>query len=236
MEKNGTIGDLEPSLAALRMEIPRGFHHKDVLTHSITVLENAISFEKNGPDIILRTAALLHDVGKPATRKFNGRAEVTFDQHEYVGARIARKILGKHGYSKKEIQKISKLISLHMRCQGSDKWTDSAVRRLMKDAENEENLQRLIVIFRSDITTKHENKKRKFLRSINILVQNMQKVKEIDKRRAMRPALNGNEIMNIFNMTPGRELGDITKFLNSDEGIHLSRDEAIQEIKKRFNK
>lgn len=229
MVNNGTLADFEQNIANLKMDIPTGYHHKDNLVHSIHVLENAINMEFNGPDLILRTAALLHDIGKPATRKLGAKKSVSFDGHEIIGARLAKKILASHGFSKQEKDDITLLIRLHMRSHGFDKgdWTDSGVRRLIHDVDNEPNLKKLIILFKADSTTKNKAKKNAVLNSIKHLESEIERIKLEDKRKALRPALNGNDVMRIFNLSPGRDLGKIMKFLNTDEGIYLTETEEI---------
>lgn len=236
MIKNHTLAELEPSLADLKMPMPKGVHHKDNLDHSLKVLQNAIDRETDGVDLVLRAAALFHDIGKPATRKFGARKSVTFDGHEAVGAGIVRKVLPKHGFSKKEIKEVSSLVLLHMRSHGfeSADWTDSAVRRLINDVGDEKQLERLIIIFYADVTTKNNQKKSRVHSSIDRLKKAIDKVVQEDARKALRPAINGNEVMSMFNLQPGRELGKIMKFLNTDEGIRLSKDEAFKVIKEKF--
>lgn len=236
MDSNGTLVEFEPALADLRMPMKKGYHHKDNLTHSIQVLENAIVREENGADLILRTAALLHDIGKPATRKFNARKSVTFDGHEYVGSKIAKEILRRHNYSNVEIKMITKIIALHMRSHGFGEgdWTDSGVRRLMNDAGDPDTLNRLIIVFYADATTANKAKLNRHHMGISKLKSEINRVRKEDARKALRPALNGNEVMELMNLTPGRELGSIMKFLNSDEGVHLSKDEAIRTIREKF--
>lgn len=234
---NNTLAQLSPELAKLRMEVPKGYHHKDNLAHSFKVLQNAIDRETNGPDIVLRTAALFHDVGKPATRKLGTKKSVSFDGHEAVGAKMMKYILlGQHGYKKKDIQQISQLVRFHMRSHGFDNadWTDSAVRRLINDVGNDKQLERLIIIFYADVTTKNSQKRSRVHSSIDSLKKAIDKVVQEDARKALRPAINGNEVMSMFNLQPGRELGKIMKFLNTDEGIVLSREDAIQTIREKF--
>ena len=236
MDESGTLVTLDPLISGLRMEMEGRAHHKDNLEHSIRVLGHAIERETE-PDLILRTAALLHDVGKPATRKFGVRKSVTFDGHETVGANIARKMLKRHGYSRSEIQEISELIALHMRSHGFEdngKWTDSGVRRLIADVSTEDQMNRLFIIFYSDVTTKHDSKRKAIHLQVSNLIEEVQKVKEQDARKALRPALNGQEVMELLNMQPGRELGAVMRFLNSDEGVMLTKEDAIAEIAARF--
>lgn len=237
MVEQGTLADFNQDIANLKMDIPRGYHHKDNLEHSIRVLENAISMEENGPDLVLRTAALLHDIGKPATRKLGARKSVSFDGHEVVGARIVSKMLPKQGYSKSEVREVALLVRLHMRSHGFDTnaWTDSAVRRLVTDAENEVTLSRLLIVFKADVTTKSDQKRNRVHKVVEHLEETIARFKKDEARKSLRPAYNGHELMEMFGLEQGRELGQLMKFLNSDEGIHLNRDDALAEIKKRFN-
>lgn len=230
----GTLRTLEPALADLKMDIPRGFHHKDNLEHSIRVLDNAVKREGSGADLILRTAALFHDIGKPPTRKFGSRKSVTFDGHENVGSGMTKRILRDHGYSRAEIREIALLVRLHMRSHGFDKkdWTDSAVRRLIKDVGDEKTMERLIVIFYADCTTTNASKRKAHYAALDHLQEEIARVKAVDARKALRPALDGYEVMELTGLSQGKELGQIMRFLNSDEGISLSREEAVEYVKK----
>lgn len=236
MVADGTLRGFEPAIADLDMHRPKGFHHKDNLEHSIRVLGNAIDRETNGPDLVLRAAALLHDIGKPATRKLGSRKSVTFDGHEAVGAKIVRRLLPRHGYSKAEIRQVEKLVALHMRSHGfrDAGWTDSAVRRLITDVNDDALMDRLVIIFYADVTTRHDHKRRAIHASVDGLVQEMARIKKEDARKALRPALTGYDIMELTGLSQGPELGRLMKFLNSDEGIHLSRDEAIAAVQTRL--
>lgn len=227
----GILGDLEPTLAELKMSIPKGYHHKDNLEHSLRVLQNAIDRETNGPDLILRTAALFHDIGKPATRAFGPRGSVTFTNHDVAGSKIVRKVLPKHGFSKSDVDLIARLVFMHMRSHTfKTGWSESAVRRLMTDAGSMEQMERLIVIFYSDATTKIDTKMAAIHRNVGLLFEELMRVKAKDDRAALRPALNGNEVAEILGLKPGRELGEVMKLLNRDENIGLSREEALELI------
>jgi poly(A) polymerase len=235
IHRAGKLHTLEPTLAELKMPIPAGYHHKDNLEHSFVVLQNAIDREKNGPDLILRTAALFHDIGKPATRKFGKNGSVTFTNHDVVGSKMVYSILPKHGYTKKEIKQIALLVFMHMRSHTfKTGWSESAVRRLMTDAGSPEQMERLIAILYSDATTKIESKKASIHQNIGSLVNELNRVKKKDARGALRPALNGNEVAEMMGLKPGPELGAIMKFLNRDENIGLSREEAIALISENF--
>lgn len=236
LELADNLHALEPALAALHMEIPRGYQHKDNWEHSLRVLENAIAQEGSTPDLLLRTTALLHDIGKPATRKFGKPGVVTFRDHETVGARQARGLLTGHGYDKAERAMIGRLVSLHMRAYGFGEvaWSDSAVRRLTVDAGDEQAMGRLIVIFYSDLTTKNDRKRKRITEGIKKLESAIERVRVSDERLALRPALDGRELMELFGLSPGPELGRLTRFLSSEEGIYLSRAEALDALKLRF--
>lgn len=230
MHNKRALEDFEPSLSALDMSVPKGYRHKDVLEHSIKVLENAISYEEE-KDLILRTAALLHDIGKPATRKFENKGIVTFQSHDFIGSKIVKKILRNHGYSKDEINKVSDLVKLHMRSHTFvTGWSDSAVRRLMTDAKDQKQLDRLIIIFKSDITTRHKNKENSFKKSINELSIELEKIKEKDLKSSLRPSLNGNEVAELLGIKPGRELGRVMKFLYLDENLKKNKYEAVKAV------
>lgn len=220
-----------PELAALSMPIPQGYHHKDNLEHSFCVLENAISYEKEGIDLILRTSALFHDIGKPQTRGFLTDSKVTFYGHEVVGAKMIKKILKNSGYSESELNQISLLISLHMRAYGfSEAWTEKGARRLERDAGGAESLKRLIILFKSDLTTKHDDKKLRILDKIDQLEKFITQVKREDEIKTVRPALSGNDVMSLTGLKEGREVGRVMKYLNSPEGLTLNKEDAIAQM------
>lgn len=235
MDRENTLKDTAPFLANLRMEIPEGYSHKDNLTHSIKVLENAVSFETQ-PDLVLRTAALLHDIGKPFTRRFASNGSVSFFSHEVKGAQMVKKVLPSHGYSEKDIHDIALLVSLHMRAYGfrDGKWADAGVRRLITDAQSPAMVERLLILFRSDVTTRIEAKKSFIYKNLDDLETHIKEVVRADNRALLRPSLNGNEVMELFGLEPGKQLGRIMKFLNTDEGVALNRAEAIRMIREQF--
>lgn len=237
LRDTGKLADLEPTLAALKMSIPAGYHHKDNLEHSFQVLQNAIDRETNGPDLVLRTAALFHDIGKPDTRAFGKRGVVTFTNHEHVGAKMVRRILPRHGYSKTDINDISRLVLLHMRSHTfKEGWSESAVRRLSTDVGSHEQLERLIVVFYSDATTKFDSKKSAIHASVSALFDELMRVKTKDARAALRPALNGIEVSEFLGITPGPELGKAMRLLNADDNVGLSKDESYRLLRDTFLK
>lgn len=238
LDNSGDLGELFPYIAQLRMPIRSGYQHKDNLTHSIKVLQNAVERETSSPDLVLRTAALLHDIGKPGTRKFLPGGKVTFDGHEVYGARMVKKLLPTLGYSKTETEQVNLLVAYHMRSHGFGEtvWTDSAVRRLIADVDDEQLMSKLVTIFYSDTTTRFPDKKARLHASVDRLVNKMEEVKKADYRKTLRPVLNGNQIMEKFGLTPGRELGEIMKYLNTDEGIRLTEPEVLAYVKSRLNK
>ena len=239
MDRRGQLNDIDNHIARMSELGRNSRQDKDLFDHSLKVLENAISHENDGADAVLRAAAFLHDVGKPATRRVIPDRGVTFDGHEVVGARIIKPSLFKGGFSSAEVKQITELIRLHMRSHGftrEDKkmWNDSAVRRLMNEVSSKEQMERLTIIFRSDVTSKHASKRVAVQRQVDRMVAEMDRIRVADKRSAMRPAIDGNRVMEILGIGPGPELGKVMKFLNSDEGILLSEDEAISMITEKF--
>ncbi|MFM1986612.1 MAG: hypothetical protein RIS18_829 [Actinomycetota bacterium] len=236
--ETGVAEHFLPELPALKLEIDEHHHHKDVYQHSLTVLEQVIDLEtKHNPqidaDLVLRIAALLHDIGKPKTRKFEGEGRVSFHHHEVVGARLAKKRLEKLRYSNEIIEQVCLLIELHLRFHGygDGKWTDSAVRRYVRDAQ--EQLIRLHKLTRADCTTRNEAKAEKLRNAYNDLEQRIIELSKEEELKSMRPELDGAEIMKILNIKPGPEVGKAYQFLldlRLDKGI-LGVDKATEELK-----
>lgn len=222
-----------PELPALKLEIDEHHHHKDVYQHSLTVLDQVIDLEKTHqpfcePDLVLRLASLLHDIGKPKTRKFEGEGRVSFHHHEVVGARLAKKRLEKLRYSKEIIEDVTLLIELHLRFHGygEGKWTDSAVRRYVRDAD--EQLIRLHKLTRADCTTRNSAKADKLKKAYDDLEIRIVELSKQEELNSMRPELDGQEIMNLLDMKPGPMVGKAYQFLldlRLDQGI-VGKDQA----------
>ncbi len=236
--ETGVAEHFLPELPALKLEIDEHHHHKEVYQHSLTVLDQVIDLEnKHQPqieaDLILRIAALLHDIGKPKTRKFEGEGRVSFHHHEVVGARLAKKRLEKLRYSNEIIEQVCLLIELHLRFHGygDGKWTDSAVRRYVRDAE--EQLIRLHKLTRADCTTRNEAKAETLRNAYNDLEQRIVELSKQEELKSMRPELDGAEIMKVLNIKPGPEVGKAYQFLldlRLDKGI-LGLEKATEELK-----
>jgi poly(A) polymerase len=236
--ETGVAEHFLPELPALKLEIDEHHHHKDVYQHSLTVLDQVIDLEtKHQPqieaDLVLRIAALLHDIGKPKTRKFEGEGRVSFHHHEVVGARLAKKRLEKLRYSNEIIEQVCLLIELHLRFHGygDGKWTDSAVRRYVRDAE--EQLIRLHKLTRADCTTRNDAKAEKLRNAYNDLEQRIVELSKQEELKSMRPELDGAEIMQVLNIKPGPEVGKAYQFLldlRLDKGI-LGLEKATEELK-----
>jgi poly(A) polymerase len=207
-----------PELPALKLESDEHHRHKDVYEHSLIVLEQAIMLERlrdvpNAPDAALRLAALLHDIGKPKTRRFQPGGTVTFHHHDVVGAKLARKRLRELRFSNDDIDDIARLVELHLRFHGygAGEWTDSAVRRYVRDAGDQ--LERLHILTRADCTTRNQRKAARLQRIYDELEERIDALAEQEELDAMRPDLDGNQIMQILGIGPGREIGDAYKFL-----------------------
>jgi poly(A) polymerase len=205
-----------PEIPKLRLEIDEHHRHKDVYEHSLIVLDQAIELERargHEPDLVLRLAALLHDVGKPKTRAFEGPGRVTFHHHEVVGASMSRKRLGALRFPKDVIGDVSTLVALHLRFHGYGKgeWTDSAVRRYARDAGSQ--LERLHILTRADCTTRNRRKAAALARSYDDIERRIEKLAEQEELDRIRPDLDGNEIQEILDVEPGPVIGRAYRYL-----------------------
>jgi len=221
----GLAEEFLPELPALALQQDPVHRHKDVLAHTIAVVE------KTSPDKILRLAALLHDIGKPKTRSF-GKGGVSFHHHEVVGARMAEERMRALRYPEDEIADVRKLVELHLRFHGygDDVWTDSAVRRYATDAGP--LLDKLNELTRCDCTTRNQRKAAELARRMDLLEQRIAALKEREELDRIRPDLDGNQIMEHLGIPPGRDVGQAWKFLyelRMEEGP-LGEDEARRRL------
>ncbi|MBS44523.1 MAG: CCA tRNA nucleotidyltransferase [Nocardioides sp.] len=216
-----------PELPALRLERDEHHRHKDVYEHTLTVLEQSIDLEHRlgdgGPDFVSRFAALMHDIGKPRTRRFQSDGAVTFHHHDVVGAKMTRKRMKALRFPNDQVDAVSDLVELHLRFHGygSGEWTDSAVRRYVRDAGAE--LERLHVLTRADCTTRNKRKAERLRRTYDDLEVRIERLTEEEELAAIRPDLDGNQIMEILGIGPGREVGQAYQFL-----LELRLDEGPQ--------
>jgi poly(A) polymerase len=222
-----------PELPALRLESDEHHRHKDVYEHSLTVLEQAIELEKGEPDLVLRLAALLHDIGKPRTRRFEKDGGVSFHHHEVVGAKMTKKRMTELKYSNDMVKDVSKLVELHLRFHGygAGEWTDSAVRRYVRDAGP--LLNRLHKLTRSDCTTRNKRKANALSRTYDGLEERIAQLQEQEELDSIRPDLDGNEIMQILGVGPGPVIGKAYAFLLELrlESGPLEHDAAVAALK-----
>lgn len=210
--QTGLAAYVIPELPALQLEVDEHHRHKDVYQHSLTVMEQAIGLEsshepRSEPDLVLRLAALLHDIGKPKTRRFESDGGVSFHHHEVVGARLVRKRLTALRYPNDVIDSVSKLTELHLRFHGygTGEWTDSAVRRYVRDAGDE--VTRLHKLTRADSTTRNRRRAAALQSAYDSLEQRISILAGQEELAAIRPDLDGNQIMEILGIPPGREVG-----------------------------
>src|SRR6202011_2259517 len=232
------VGDVVlPEIGAMRLSIDEHHQHKDVYRHSLTVLRQAIGLEEEGPDLVLRWAALLHDIGKPATRKHEPDGGVSFHHHEVVGAKMARKRLRALKYSKQMVDDISQLVFLHLRFHGygEGKWTDSAVRRYVTDAGP--LLARLHKLVRADCTTRNKRRAARLQASYDRLEARSAELAAQEGVAGGRPDLDGNAIMELLGIPAGPQVGEAWRYLKELrlERGPLSRDEAVDELTKWWN-
>ena len=230
----GLAGFVLPELPALRMERDEHNRHKDVYEHTLTVLDQTIELEDRlgGPDLIARLAALLHDIGKPRTRRFEPGGKVSFHHHDVVGAKLAAKRMQALKFPTEQIKAVTKLVELHLRFHGyaDADWTDSAVRRYVRDAGDQ--LERLHVLTRSDCTTRNARKAARLRTAYEQLEWRIDELAEQEELSALRPDLDGTQIMAILGVPPGPVVGQAYKFLlekRLDDGP-LSEDAAREAL------
>lgn len=227
-----------PELPALRLEIDEHHHHKDVYEHSLIVLDQAIDLEKErnpgaAPDLVMRWAALLHDIGKPATKRIEAGGVVTFHHHDVVGSKLAAKRLRQLRYDNETVASVARLIELHLRFFGYTEgaWTDSAVRRYVRDAGP--LLPRLHILTRADVTTRNRRKADRLAFAYDDLEERIAELEKAEGIAAVRPELDGEQIMAILGLKPGREVGEAYRFLlelRLEEGP-IGEDEATARLR-----
>jgi poly(A) polymerase len=227
------VGDVVlPEIGAMRLAIDEHHQHKDVYRHSLTVLRQAIGLEEEGPDLVLRWAALLHDIGKPATRKHEPDGGVSFHHHEVVGAKMARNRLRALKYSNQMVDDVSQLVYLHLRFHGygDGQWTDSAVRRYVTDAGA--LLPRLHKLVRADCTTRNKRRAARLQASYDDLERRIAELAAKEDLGRVRPDLDGNEIMELLGIPAGPEVGEAWRYMKELrlERGPLSKDEATAEL------
>ena len=225
-----------PEVGNMRMAIDEHHQHKDVYQHSLTVLRQAIELEdpvpEGGPDLVLRWAALLHDIGKPATRRHEPDGGVSFHHHEVVGAKMTRKRMRALKYSKQRVDDVSQLVYLHLRFHGfgDGKWTDSAVRRYVTDAGP--LLPRLHKLVRADCTTRNRRRAQQLQSNYDQLESRIAALAAKEDLQRVRPDLDGNEIMELLGIPAGPQVGEAWRYLKElrlDRGP-LTREEATAEL------
>ena len=228
----GLAAKVIPEIPQLRLEVDEHHHHKDVYEHSITVLEQAIALENRlgGPNLVIRLAALLHDIGKPKTRALIPGGGVSFHHHEVVGARLAKSRLKALRYSGEIIDEVETLIALHLRFHGygDGEWTDSAVRRYVRDAGP--LLEHLHVLTRADCTTRNARKAARLAATYDGLEDRIAVLMEEEELSKIRPDLDGSEVMQLLNLKPGAMVGKALDYLlelRMDHGP-LGKDKATE--------
>jgi poly(A) polymerase len=231
----GVADQVLPEVPAMRLEADEHFRHKDVYLHSLTVLDQAIELEPRyqlGPDLVLRLAALLHDIGKPKTRTRLPGGKVAFHHHDVKGAKMARARLTALRFPKDVVADVSRLVELHLRFHGygTGEWTDSAVRRYVRDAGP--LLTRLHALTRADCTTRNAAKAQRLARAYDGLEERIEVLAEEEELASIRPDLDGDEIMRILGIPPGPLVGRARNYLLELRLEHgpLGPERATQEL------
>ena len=232
--ETGLADEFLPELSGLRLEIDEHAQHKDVYEHTLIVVQNAIRFEIQGADLVLRLAALLHDVGKPATKAVGPDGRVNFHHHEVVGARLTRARLRELHYPKEVVADVAQLVALHLRFYGYGRgeWTDSAVRRYVTDAAD--LLPRLHKLTRSDVTTRNRRKAAQLAEDYDALEERIARIAAEEDLARIRPDLDGNAIMELLGVPPGPVVGQAWRYLKELrlERGPLPREEAEEELRR----
>jgi poly(A) polymerase len=238
--QTGLVEHCLPELGRLKETVDEHRRHKDVYAHTLTVLEQSMSLEGDrtaaggGPDLVLRLAALLHDIGKPKTKAVGPGGKVSFHHHEVVGRDMAKARLSDLRFPKDVVDDVSRLVELHLRFHGyaQGEWTDSAVRRYVRDAGH--LLDRLHKLTRSDCTTRNAAKARALAAAYDSLERRIAELAEQEDLNRLRPDLDGNEIMSVLGIRPGPEVGAAYRYLLElrIERGPMSHDEAVAALKR----
>lgn len=222
-----------PEVGEMQLTIDEHHQHKDVYRHSLTVLEQAVDLEDEGPDLVLRWAALLHDIGKPATRRHEDGGGVSFHHHEVVGAKMVRKRMRALKYSKQMVDDVSQLVYLHLRFHGygDGTWTDSAVRRYVTDAGP--LLPRLHKLVRADCTTRNKRRAARLQANYDGLEERISELTAQEDLARVRPDLDGNAIMELLGVPAGPIVGQAWRFLKELrlERGPLDHEEAVEALR-----
>lgn len=239
MEYTGVAEKVLPEVAALKETVDEHGRHKDVYEHTLTVLDQAILMETDEggpvprPNFVLRFAALMHDIGKTPTRQFGSGGKVTFHQHDIVGAKMTRKRMRELRFDKQTIKDVSRLVELHQRFHGYGEatWSDSAVRRYVTDAGP--LLEHLHRLTRADCTTRNRRKAMRLQAAYDDLEQRIAELADREALDAVRPDLDGAQIMQILGIKPGPAVGRARKHLldlRMERGP-LAQEEAERELR-----
>jgi poly(A) polymerase len=230
-----------PELPAMRLEHDPIHRHKDVLSHTIAVVENVRPPHEQPPERppfdfrLVRLAALFHDVGKPRTRGYQPGKGTTFHHHDAVGARMTRKRMEALRFPKDDVDAVSELVALHLRFHTYRLgWTDSAVRRYVRDAGD--LLNELNVLTRCDCTTRNARKAAELAKRMDDLEQRIAELAEAEELAAIRPELDGVAVMRLLGIPPGKTVGEALAFLMDirlDEGL-IGEQEAERRLREWF--
>ena len=231
LQRSGLLNIILPELAALDIvEQKNGRAHKNNFYHTLEVLENVV--KSGNSSLYLRWAALLHDIGKTKTKRWDPAIGWTFHNHNYIGAKMVGEIFRRLKLPLgTEMKYVQKLVDLHMRPQviADSEVTDSAVRRLLNDAGDD--IDDLMTLCEADITSKNEVRKKMFLENFRTVREKLADLQEKDYKRLLQPVIDGNEIMELFHLKPSREVGVLKQYLKDavlDNKVENEREPLMQ--------
>ena len=227
----GLAGEVLPELVELSTCVDPQHRHKDVWAHTLAVIDNVIALETDGPDTVLRLAALLHDIGKPDTREIHPDGTVTFHHHDVVGARQTRARMRALRFDKQMVKDVSELVRMHLRFHTYKQgWTDAAVRRYVRDAGH--LYDQLNALTRADVTTGNPRRAARIQRRVDELEERVAALRQQEELEALRPAVDGNTIMRHLGVRPGPVVGEAWQYLlelRMERGP-LSEEEALEAL------
>lgn len=226
--RDGSMERICPEYMDLDMEIPPTHEHKDVVKHTALVVA------KCPPRLNVRLLAFFHDIGKPATRKLLDNGDTTFHNHEYVGGKIANKALARMGFDPETVRRVSKMVKMSGRQKDAWNWSDSAVRRFIREAGDD--MEDLIAFYECDTTTRHKRRREVIRMKVQAMHSRILRLIEEDEKKAVKPVLSGFMVMERFGLEPGPEVGEAMKLVKDAQAQNpdITEEEALAIVEEKL--